>query len=339
MDAEAPSWHEQIFSIDERPVLVLFDGWSSLFRDRVVPWRIGMAEKTRLQFETDTLPRYIETQRWYAAKGTSIERARITDHVVWQEGKHQLAARAAGTRRSAEPARYFMPLALAWEERDEERVRNLSTAAVAKIRQQANVGVMGDAFADEAFCRAVVVAMAKRRDIATAQGKLQFRPTAAFRRTGGKRSRRAPGRSRPQGSSSNTVVVMGERLILKGYRRLRAGASPELEMGLYLTEVVALPELRAAGRRARVQRQRWPDQAARDAAGVRCAIRATAGRIRWNIYVVTSKSIGPSRPAMTCPPMRTRRISSGSAHWRNAPPIAYRVGHAPRKTLLSRRSR
>ncbi len=51
VDAEAPSWHEQIFSIDERPVVVLFDGWSTLFRDRVMPWRIGMAEKTRLQFE------------------------------------------------------------------------------------------------------------------------------------------------------------------------------------------------------------------------------------------------------------------------------------------------
>jgi len=57
---------------------VLFDGWLSLFV-RVVPWRIGMAEKTRAQFETDTLPRYIETQRWYAAKGTPIERVRITD--------------------------------------------------------------------------------------------------------------------------------------------------------------------------------------------------------------------------------------------------------------------
>src|ERR1700739_2108653 len=66
-DAEAPSWHEQVVSIDERPVLVLFDGWISLFRDRVVPWRIAMAEKTRVQFETDTLPRYIEAQRWYAA--------------------------------------------------------------------------------------------------------------------------------------------------------------------------------------------------------------------------------------------------------------------------------
>src|ERR1700704_4924721 len=86
-DAEVPSWHEQIVSIDERPVRVLFDGWPSLFRERVVPWRIGIAEKTRLQFETDTLPRYIETQRWYAAKGTVVDRARIADNVLWQEGK------------------------------------------------------------------------------------------------------------------------------------------------------------------------------------------------------------------------------------------------------------
>ncbi len=91
-DAEAPSWHEQIVSLDERPVLVLFDGWTSLFRDRVVPWRIGMAEKTRAQFETDTLPRFIETQRWYAAKGAPIERARIIGPGAVAGGEGQLAA-------------------------------------------------------------------------------------------------------------------------------------------------------------------------------------------------------------------------------------------------------
>jgi maltose alpha-D-glucosyltransferase/alpha-amylase len=243
-DAQAPAWHEQIFSIDERPVLVLFDGWSSLFRDRVVPWRIGMAEKTRLQFETDTLPRFIETQRWYASKGTTIERARIVDQAVWTEGKISWIVALLELGTAEESSSYFMPLALAWEERDEERVRNLTTAAVAKIRQQANVGIMGDAFADEAFCRAIVAAMAKRRDIATGQGKLQFRPTAAFAKLAGSDYAALPV-ARPQGSSSNTIVVMGERLILKGYRRLRAGASPELEMGLFLTEVVKYPNCAA----------------------------------------------------------------------------------------------
>jgi maltose alpha-D-glucosyltransferase/alpha-amylase len=236
-DAEAPSWHEQITTIDERPVLVLFDGWSSLFRDRVVPWRIGMAEKMRAQFESDTLPRFIETQRWYAAKGTPIDRARIVDHVLLQEGKVSWVAALLEVVAGAETAGYFMPLALAWEERDEERLRNLSTAAVAKVRQQASVGVMGDAFADETFCRLVVKAMGERREIACAQGKLQFRPTAAFDRLAGA-DLDSLAVARPQGSSSNTVVVMGDRLILKGYRRLRTGTSPELEMGLYLTDVV-----------------------------------------------------------------------------------------------------
>ena len=239
-DVEVPSWHEQVAPIDERPVLVLFDGWTSLFRDRVVPWRIGIAEKTRLQFETDTLPRYIETQRWYAAKGVAIDRARIADHVLWQEGKLTWLVALLELEGGGERSSYFMPLALAWEERDEERVRNLSAAGVAKIRQQANVGVMGDAFADDLFCKSVVAAMSARKEIATAQGKLRFRPTTAFDQLAG-RDYGALAVERPRGSSSNTAVPLGERLILKGYRRLRAGANPELDMGLYLTEVVHYP--------------------------------------------------------------------------------------------------
>jgi maltose alpha-D-glucosyltransferase/alpha-amylase len=235
-DAAIPSWHEQIVSVDERPVLVLFDGWMSLFRERVVPWRIGIAEKTRAQFETDTLPRHIETQRWYAAKGTAIERARITEQVLWQEGKVSWLVALVDIDAAQEHASYFLPLALAWEERDEERVRNLSTAAVAKIRQQGNVGVMGDAFADELFCRAIVAAMAVGREIPMVQGKLKFRPTAAFAEIAGQDFSTLPV-ERPRSTSSNTVVSMREKLILKGYRQLRVGLNPELEMGLYLTEV------------------------------------------------------------------------------------------------------
>ncbi len=127
-------------------------------------------------------------------------------------------------------------LGLAWEEREDERVKNLSTSAVAKIRQQANVGVMGDAFADEMFCRAVVAAMAARREIAMSAGKLRFRPTLQFAEIAGPDFETLPV-ERPRGSSSNTIVNMRERLMLKGYRRLRVGMNPELEMGLYLTEV------------------------------------------------------------------------------------------------------
>jgi maltose alpha-D-glucosyltransferase/alpha-amylase len=243
-DAQAPAWHELVVSMEERPVLVLFDGWTSFFRDRVVPWRIGLAERTRTQFETDTLPRFIESQRWYASKGTTIDRARIVDHVLWTEGKNTWLLPLVDLDAAGEKSSYFVPLALAWEDRDEERVKSLSVAPLAKVRQQANVGVMGDAFADEAFCRAVVAAMATRRDVALNQGKLQLRPTAAFAQIAGADYAKLPV-ERPRGSSSNTVVTIGERLMLKGYRRLRVGLNPELEMGLYLTEQVHYPNCAA----------------------------------------------------------------------------------------------
>jgi maltose alpha-D-glucosyltransferase/alpha-amylase len=62
-DAEVPAWHEERLAREERPILVLFDGWLSFFRDRVVPWRITLADKTRRELEAEMLPSFIATQR------------------------------------------------------------------------------------------------------------------------------------------------------------------------------------------------------------------------------------------------------------------------------------
>lgn len=250
-DAVEPSWHQPMLPAEDRPVLVLFDGWNSIFRDQVVPWRIGLAVKTRAQFETDTLPRHIEQQRWYAAKGTAVQRARLVDHAVWDDGDRDALGKVDGwllplleLDGPPEASTYFVPLSLAWEdanhEGDEERYRALGTAAIARIRQQAAVGVMGDAFADERFCRAVVAAMAQRRETRTASGTLRFLPTTAYAELAGPDLYRVPV-GRPQAASSNTIVTFGERLFLKGYRRLRPGVNPEFEVGRFLTEVANFP--------------------------------------------------------------------------------------------------
>ena len=115
-DVAAPRWHEEHVAAEDLPILVLFDGWNSLFRDQVVPWRIGMAEKTRAQFETEMLPRHIELQRWYAGKGTAIKRARIVDHARWEEGGRQWLVPVLELDGPPDNPAYFMPLALAWED-------------------------------------------------------------------------------------------------------------------------------------------------------------------------------------------------------------------------------
>ena len=123
---------------------------------------MGMAERMRSQFECDTLPRFVEIQRWYAAKGTPVARARVVDHAIWEAEGSSWMMPLLELDGPAEAQSYFLPLALGWEEVDEERMNALVPAALAKVRQQANVGVMGDAFYDEAFCRALVRAIGTR---------------------------------------------------------------------------------------------------------------------------------------------------------------------------------
>jgi maltose alpha-D-glucosyltransferase/alpha-amylase len=231
-DAEAPSWHTQMIVSDEVPILVLFDGWVSFFREKVVPWRMGMADQLRKQLEEQVLPRYIEAQRWYASKGEPIQAARIQDHAVWEAGggiSWLLSVLGVGN------ATYFLPMALAWEE-DEEHVRQLAQSTIVRVRQQANVGVIGDAMADEGFCRNVVKAIGESRTLPTERGSVRFTPTLAFGGIAGDELA-ALSVSRLQAQSTNTSITLGERLFLKCYRNLRSGPNPELEVGRFLTEV------------------------------------------------------------------------------------------------------
>ncbi|MBV8032937.1 MAG: maltose alpha-D-glucosyltransferase [Betaproteobacteria bacterium] len=232
-EAQPPSWHRDVLVDEEAPMLVFFDGWTSLFSDKVVPWRIAMAERLREELEKDVLPAYVARQRWYAAKGQRIERVRLSDWALWQE--RLLGIVMAGD------ALYFLPFALAWEESEDERIQALAATTVAKVRQQANVGVLGEAIPDPGFCREVVKAIRDGTSVATEHGTLRFVPAA--------RSREAIGEdvdslvvSRVHAQSTNTSVTLtaaegGDRLFLKTYRRVRFGTNPEAEVGRFLTEV------------------------------------------------------------------------------------------------------
>ncbi len=246
-DVETPDGHEALVAREELPMIVLFDGWQSFFRDRVVPWRIGMAQKVRDQFEQDILPRFVEGRRWFAQKGGKIKRARLVDHGLLEQGQQSWLVGQFDLETSTETVRYFVPLSLAWEETEEARVRGLQAATIAKVRQQANVGVMADAFADATFCRVLLETIGKGRELATSQGKLKFAPTRAFKEIAGTDFTKLE-LARPKMQSSNTVITLGERLFLKGYRRVHSGVNPELEMGRFLTEVAQFPNcVRVAG--------------------------------------------------------------------------------------------
>lgn len=247
-DVAPPPWHTQRAPLEDLPVLVLFDGWNTFFRHRVVPWRIAMAEKTRAQLERELLPRYLRRQRWYAAPSSAPQRAGIGKpehevraelgaHFMLQSGDATWLLALVDVPAPAGPARYFVPLSIALEDDDEERARALAAAALAKVRQQATMGWLADALADESFCRAIVAAIGAERELRGEGGVLRFRRGAAFEKIVGDALRSALPLRRLS-ASSHSISLLGDRLFLKAYRGLRSGTAPELEMGRFLTEVV-----------------------------------------------------------------------------------------------------
>src|SRR4029077_20098544 len=133
-DAEVPGWHEERVVREELPFLVLFDGWNSLFRDRVVPWRIGLAERVRKQFEQEILPGFLSVQRWYAAKGKPVSGVKLTDDAVLNAGRSSWLLTLVAVDAQPEPSTYSVPLTLVWDDGDDERLRSLGPAGLAKVR-------------------------------------------------------------------------------------------------------------------------------------------------------------------------------------------------------------
>ena len=97
------------------------------------------------------------------------------------------------------------------------------------------MGVLFDAFWDDAFCRAVISGMKAGTSIAYERGQVRFHATSAF--PGEIDEGGEPNITRTVSERGRLLVNLGNRLILKGYRWLLAGVHPELEMSRFLTEM------------------------------------------------------------------------------------------------------
>jgi maltose alpha-D-glucosyltransferase/alpha-amylase len=231
--------------------MVLVQGWSSFFPERVAPWRQELATGLRTQLEGRVVPGFLATQRWAApagvalpgppaARGAGSSGATLADCVMPQLDLDRWLLAIFEVAGGALSGQYFVPLAIAFEDSDEARCRKLQPAALARVRQQAAVGVLADAGADEDFCRSLVEAIGGSHEWPTQHGRVRCHPSGTFAALRGTQAAELV--VSPAGAQGgNTTVRVGETLFLKICRKLQAGINPGVEIGRYLTEVAHFP--------------------------------------------------------------------------------------------------
>ena len=215
--AAQPEWHDERPVPMESPVLVVPEGLLAALMgtSRTANNIKGlMLKRVREQLEREALPPFLATQRWFAGKGRTIEQVEVIAQDELAGGKNRwLLALARATLSDGTTQDYALPLALAWEDREYDRIQGLLHATVARLRQHARVGALYDAFWDDAYCLRLAAGMEKEERIKLTQGELVFSRTAAF----AERVGAGPWDVKhPAYEQSNTLVVLGDELVLKG---------------------------------------------------------------------------------------------------------------------------
>ena len=239
-EAAAPSWHQENPWFAEPPVLVLPAGRETVRKPSRIPLRLPSRQISQL--EKDALPGYLGVRRWFAGKGREIEHVEVVSQAEFDDDSLLMLLRVAvadDAVNETEPQLYFLPLAAAWEpDSADDGISALMSHAVAKLRRRSTMGVLYDGLADERFCRRVVGAMQEGREVEIGEGKIFFTSTDAL----GAELEDEPAGTlsvrRAEVEQTNSSVILGERLIMKAYRRLQKGTNPDLEIGRYLTAEV-----------------------------------------------------------------------------------------------------
>ncbi|MER2602079.1 MAG: maltose alpha-D-glucosyltransferase [Candidatus Competibacter phosphatis] len=235
--AAPPVWHEERLPGGDLRILVLFQGWKSFFVDQVEPSRREMAMNLHERLTRQVLPEFLPTQRWFAGKSGRIESVEFDNYDVWVDQTEWVLARVrVWLAERPEPQDYGLPMALAWEDDGEEKLRPLWPYTLARVRVRARMGLLYDAYANEKFTQSMLKMMARNTRIPLGGGWLKFSSTRIFHSLAGDLPEMLPVK-RLALDSSNTTLNVGDRMLLKGYRRLRPGINPELEMGRFLTDV------------------------------------------------------------------------------------------------------
>src|SRR6516165_637787 len=202
-------------------------------------WETLAEGKVRAVLERTVLPRYMTRQRWFVAKSRTLETVSIRD---WSAVLHGPAPAFLLIVRTfyddGNSNRYTVPLGIATGDEAERLLLEQPQAVLAHVKGRSGKGVLYDAVASDPFCARLLELIDRDGELKSQAGaKIVGMQTSAYAAT------RAEGRGQGEGEDggarfgtirrgsaeqSHSYIMFGGKYLLKLFRRLDQGASPDL---------------------------------------------------------------------------------------------------------------
>ena len=181
--------------------------------------------------EEEVLPQYVAKRRWFGPKDQTVKSTCISCLVDIGDDAREVLLTEIEVKTVGGTTRWLLPLAVLWE--DEAPASLPSRLALARVRRGRRLGLLTDAFALPSFAQRFVAAMIATQEFACADGIVRFRPT----QRGLERLQTVPDAEINwlAAEQSNSSLTVGDKAVLKVFRRISGGVHPETEMGRHLT--------------------------------------------------------------------------------------------------------
>ncbi len=181
--------------------------------------------------EDEALPQYLAKRRWFGLRDQQIKAARVTHLVNIGDDIDEILLAIAEVRTTGAITHWLLPLAIIWEDQPSTTLPNM--LAIARVRRGPRVGLLTDAFALRSFAYRFVTCLALGKEFASDDGVVHFQPIETGR--GPLDASLAADVNLVAVEKANSLLTIGDVVMLKIYRRISAGDHPEAEMGRYLT--------------------------------------------------------------------------------------------------------
>ncbi len=187
---------------------------------------------------------HVTTRRWFRGKARQLKGATIADVIPFPPAISSAAHRILLLRVEylhGAPETYLVPAALATDDRAREIAARSPRAVIAEVALAGNgpdvqppAAILHDALVDPAFTGPLLEAIQDRSAATGAAGALHAMPLRGLHAA--MEGEALPAPRIVEGTHTNSLIIYGDRLLLKLFRLVEEGESPELEIGRFLGE-------------------------------------------------------------------------------------------------------
>ncbi|HAH06058.1 MAG TPA: alpha-amylase, partial [Elusimicrobia bacterium] len=200
-------------------------------------WESLFSEKAGRRVK-DALLSYLRGRRWFEGRAHQPRALRILDAVPFDYGSGK-SARLLLLRveyLDAAPESYLLPVSCACAE-EAERIRQANPFSVianlqARTGKGAGCFALFDAAADPSFCSALLAALRRGARLKGRSGEVLMSPSPGLAAAPESGLQPSPAKV----EQKNTTITFGDSLVLKLFRRIESGSSPDVEIGRFLSK-------------------------------------------------------------------------------------------------------